>query len=145
MSALPLRRASAAGHGGFAGPDGGLVGGELVFRVIELLLGDAALFHQPGVAVEGGLVGLHHGKLRGNLALGAQVVRLQRTQIDLGLRQIGPGVVQRDLEFVRVEAEQHLAGGNVLALVHRDLVDDPRDVGGNREHVGLQVGVVVDT
>ena len=56
-----------------------------------------------------------------SLRAGRQVVGLQRFEVQPGLRQVGLRVVQRDLEFSRVEPEQHLACLHRLALMHRDI------------------------
>lgn len=52
------------------------------------------------------------------------------------------GAVKRDLERIRLQAEEHLSCRDRLVLMHIDLVDDTRDIGGKPDHVGLDIGVV---
>ena len=80
--------------------------------------------------------------LRGDIAQHALVVRFIESIVSADLRQIGLGVVERDLELARIEPVEHLPGVDVLVVVYRDVLDDAGDVGRNGDLLGVDIGVV---
>ena len=50
--------------------------------------------------------------------------------------------LQREPERRRIDVEQHVAGGDVLALLHRDASDLAGNVGRDQHLLGPDIGVV---
>jgi hypothetical protein len=80
--------------------------------------------------------------LRRGVAHHPLVVLLHRLDRHGDLRQIGLGIVERDLELPRVQPVQNLAGFDLLIVLHRHVLDDARHIGGNPDLLGLDIGVV---
>ena len=64
--------------------------------------------------------------------------------LDDGLRRgdIGPGLIERDLEVAVVDPRQHLAGLHMLVIADENLIEVAGDFRGNRRVVGLHIGVI---
>ena len=118
----------------------GLVGG--VHRLVVLLARDDARVDELFVArrfTRGVVDGFVRGRNpRDLLAVGGLL------RIDLKARggELRLRILERGGERLGVELEQHLAGLDVLVLLHVDLDHTAADAGGNRGAVGLDVGVV---
>ena len=97
---------------------------------------------QHGVAIVIGLIEIDLRLLRRGVAQHALVILLHRLDRQRGLRQIGLGVVERDLELPRIEPIENLAGFDLLVVLHVDVLDDARDVGRDADLVGFDIGVV---
>ena len=115
---------------------------ERVARLIVYGLGNSGTAQQHGIAVEVDLIEVDLCLLRGGVAHHALVVLLHRLDRQRGLRQIGLGVVERDLELTRIESIEHLSGGDVLIVLNRNILNDARDIGRYSDLLGLHVGVV---
>ena len=142
MSGLPPSLASCTCACCAQGGKLALVVVERVARLIVDGLGDRGAAQQHGVAVEVDLIEVDLRLLRGGVAHHALVVLLHRLDRQRGLRQIGLGVVERDLELTRIEPIEHLPGVDVLIVLDRDVLHDARDIGGNADLLGLHIGIV---
>ena len=70
------------------------------------------------------------------------VACLHRGEVGAHLSEFRVGLADGDLEGRRVDAQQRLAGGDDLVLLHQYVADDAGDVGGDGNLVGLDVGVL---
>ena len=111
-------------------------------RLVVGGLSDGVGLQQRRIAGERGLIQFDLRLLRGNVLLHAHVVLLHCLQRQRGLRQTGLGIVQRDLELPRVDAEQYIAGLDRLAFTHIDFADQTRNVGRHHQLGGVDIGVV---
>ena len=94
------------------------------------------------VAIVVDLIEIDLRLLGGDVAQHALIILLHRLDRQRGLRQIGLGVVERDLELTRIEPIKNLAGLDVLVVRDGDLLHDSGHVGRRCRPVGLDVGVV---
>ena len=111
-------------------------GGELALVVVERVarlvvngLGHSGTAQQHGIAVVIDLIEVDLRLLSSGVAHHALVVLLHRLDRQRGLRQIGLGVVERDLELAGIEPIEHLPGGDVLIVLNRNILNDARHVG----------------
>ncbi len=102
---------------------------ERVVRLVVYGLGNRGGAQQHGVAVEVDLIEIDLRLLRGGVAQHALVVFFHGLNRQRRLRQIGLGVVERDLELARIEPIEDLSGGDVLIVLHRDVLHDAGNVG----------------
>ena len=106
---------------------------ERVARLIEHRLRYRGAFQQHGVAIVVCLIEVDLRLLRGDVAQHALVILLHRVDRHRDLREIGLGVVERDLELTRIQPVENLPGFDVLIVLDRDVLHDARDVGGNAD------------
>jgi hypothetical protein len=121
-----------------AGPDLG----DLLFRyrelglhVVQLVGRHHVLLHQVGVAV-------HLTAQVGGVGLGAQQRGLLSLDVVTHRIQFGVGLVEGDLEGLRIYREQHLAFAHRLVLRHRHRQHAARHLGRHIDLVRHHVGVV---
>ena len=134
LAAEPRQR---SGRGSLAGGQRSLVRRELVLRIVVLLAGYRIASDQGGIAIEGHPIGIDDSLLRRGLVQGGYIVRLQRPELQGGLPKIGLRLVHSELESRRLQPEQLLALGDVLTLMHQDLIDEAGNVGGYAQDVAL--------
>ena len=100
-------------------------------RLIVLRRRDAVELQEIGIAVERDLVPRDLRLFRRDIFQHARVIVLHRQERQPRLREIRLGIVECDVELLRVDAEQHLAGLDVLSLVHSNILDETGHVGRN--------------
>ena len=111
-------------------------------RGIERLLRGDELGCEILLAVELALVILDVVLRLRDLRLHVAVVRLERVEIVGDDADLGLGAVERVAERAIVQAEQDVAGLDVLVVGDIDLLDDAGDVGRDADGVGFDIGVV---
>ncbi len=123
---------------------GDLVGREVrrLLRFVELGGGDEVPGDEVGLAL---LVPFREGVLRAresDLGLLFAIARLECKQVRACLCELRFRLGDRDLIRRRIDAKQHLARTHGLVLLHEHGLDGAGDVGADRHHVRLHVGVV---
>ena len=103
MSGLPSSLASCTSACWLERDDFALVGLKREASLVVIGHGDGLGFHQGGVAIERGLVELDLGLLGGDVAQHPPVILLHRFDRQRHLREVGVGVLQRDLELAGIE------------------------------------------
>jgi len=105
-------------------------------------LRDGIRLHQRGVAIIIHLIEVNLCLLGVDVALHPAIILFHRLDRQPGLRKVGLGIVERDLELARIELIEHLSGIDVLVFGHVDLLHNAGDVGRETDLVSVNVSVV---
>ena len=121
-------------------------------RVLRRLIGVARLvrrhrrnalgFEQRVITLARQLVEANRGLLCGDVALHSQIVVAHRHNGQSRVVEIGLRIVERDLEWQRIDAEQYLAGRDMLAFLHLNRLHETGYVGRHHQLAGMNVGIV---
>ena len=79
---------------------------------------------------------------RFQILLAGTIGRLEADDLVVRVLDVGVRLVDRDLQRLGIELEQHVAFFHRLVLMHLELDDAAGDVGADRDLVGVDIGVV---
>ena len=119
-----------------------LVGLESGLRLIINRLRDGVAVQQHHIAVVVGLIQPDLRLFGGDIAEHAFVVLLHRVDDQPSLRQVGLGVVERNLKLPGIEPVQHLPGPDALVIRDFHALDDAGNIGRDWDFFGIDIGVI---
>jgi hypothetical protein len=114
----------------------------LVARLVIVRLGDDLARDQLLAPLQLALREPDVGLGRFQILLAGTIGGLQADDLVAAVLHVGAGLVDRDLQRLGIELEQHVALLHRLVLVHLELDDAAGDVGAHRHLVGVDIGVV---